>query len=66
MEIFSALNSQFISMPGPAISNNFVFLCERSDLSELSSQRVYLILLSKVVFDDIGNQREGFHNIEIG
>ena len=48
MKILSALDSKFISMPGPTIGNNFVLFGEGSDLSELGSQRVDLVLFGKV------------------
>jgi hypothetical protein len=53
MKILSALDSKFISMPGPTICNNFVLFGEGSDLCELGSQRVDLVLFSKLEFEGI-------------
>ena len=66
MKILSALDSKFISMPCPTIGNNFVLFGEGSDLSELGSQRVDLVLFGKVEFEGIWNERECFDKIEIG
>ena len=66
MKILSAFDSKFISMPSPTIGNNFVLFGEGSDLSELSSERVDLVLFGKVEFEGIGKEREWFDKIEIG
>lgn len=57
MEVIGALDSKLVSIPSPTIGDNLILSSEGSHFGEFGGDRVDLIVLGKVEFEGVGDER---------